>query len=201
MGVRSVFPPMQPSSQPRLRSARRIVRSSVVCALASERACMRAARRAAQRDASRKKEQPAKKRVGTPKKKKEKAPCVLEDHHRRWRWESRARSCMKERKSCVRAVAVAHGRRRKTDGIGAGAAIALSMVRTKETGLLRQKTQVGGRSSRAVVARQMVCSELGGEPRGDRDRGSSSNVHVDDRHGRNLPSRDTAGGTWRSPTK
>ena len=36
-------------------------------------------------------------------------------------------------------------------------------------GLLRQKTQVGGRSSRAVVARPMVCSALGGEPRGDRE--------------------------------
>ena len=160
------------------------------------------ARRAAQCVAGRKKERTAGQEKGrNPKEEKEKALCVLQDHHRRWRWESRARSCMKERKSCVRAVAVAHGRRRKTDGIGAGAAIALSMVRTKETGLLRQKTQVGGRSSRAVVARQMVCSELGGEPRGDRDRGSSSNVHVDDRHGRNLPSRDTAGGTWRSPTK
>ena len=47
--------------------------------------------------------------------------------------------------------------------------IVLSMVRTEETGLLRQKTQVGGRSSRAVMARPMVCSALGGELRGDRE--------------------------------
>ena len=43
------------------------------------------------------------------------------------------------------------------------------MVRTEDDGLLRQKTQVGGRSSRAVVARPMACSALGGEPRGDRE--------------------------------
>ena len=47
--------------------------------------------------------------------------------------------------------------------------IDLSMVRTEETGLLRQKTQVGSRSSRAVAARPMVCSALGGELRGDRE--------------------------------
>ena len=49
--------------------------------------------------------------------------------------------------------------------------VVLPMVRTEETGLLRQKTQVRGRccSSRAVVAREMVCSALGGEPRGDRE--------------------------------
>ena len=52
-------------------------------------------------------------------------------------------------------------------GISCPSLIVLSMVRTEEDGLLRQKTQVGGRSSRAVVARPMACSALGGEPRGD----------------------------------
>ena len=33
---------------------------------------------------------------------------------------------------------------------------------------LRQKTQARGRSNRAIAARPMICSALGGEPRGDR---------------------------------
>ena len=68
------------------------VRRSSVRARASVRACGRAWR-ATQCEASRKKERPAKKRVGTLKKKK--APCVLRDH--RGQWERRVRSCMKER--------------------------------------------------------------------------------------------------------
>ena len=35
--------------------------------------------------------------------------------------------------------------------------------------LLRRKTQVRGRSNRAIAARPIVCSALGGEPRGDRE--------------------------------
>ena len=52
------------------------------------------------------------------------------------------------------------------------------MVRTEEDGLLRQKTQVGGRSSRAVVARPMVCSALGGESRGDRENPESNGLDL-----------------------
>ena len=75
------------------------VRRSSVCGPANVRACGRAWR-AAQCEASRKKERPAKRRVGTLKKKR-KAPCVLRDH--RGQWERRARSCMKERIAvCVR---------------------------------------------------------------------------------------------------
>ena len=39
---------------------------------------------------------------------------------------------------------------------------------TEETGFLRQKTQVGGRSNRTTLARVAVCSALGGEPSGSR---------------------------------
>ena len=35
--------------------------------------------------------------------------------------------------------------------------------------VLRRKTQVRGRSNRAIAARPMVCSALGGELRGDRE--------------------------------
>ena len=49
--------------------------------------------RAAQCGAGRKKKRPAKKRVGTLKKKR-KAPCVLQDHRGQWQWERRARSCI-----------------------------------------------------------------------------------------------------------
>ena len=71
------------------------VRRSSVRGLANARACGRAWR-AAQCEASRKKEQPAKKRVGTLKKKR-KQPCVLRMRDRRGQWERRARSRMKER--------------------------------------------------------------------------------------------------------
>ena len=75
------------------------VRRSSVCGLANVRARGRAWR-AARCEASRKKERPAKKRVGTLKKKR-KTPCVLRDHCEQW--ERRARSFMKERSAaCVR---------------------------------------------------------------------------------------------------
>ena len=101
MSVRAPYSPLvQSSSQPRLRTARRIVRSSVVRVRASKRARMRAAWRAAQCDASRKKERPAMKRVGTPKKKR-KTPRERRDDH--GQWEQRAMFYMKERNAvCVR---------------------------------------------------------------------------------------------------
>ena len=70
MSVRSVFPVVQCSSQPCLRTARRITRPSVVGMRARELVFAGGlAWRAAQRKAKRKKERPAKKRVGTLKKK------------------------------------------------------------------------------------------------------------------------------------
>ena len=41
---------------------------------------------------------------------------------------------------------------------------------------LRQKTQVGGRSNRAIVARPMVCSALEDESRGDRENPESNGL-------------------------
>ena len=54
--------------------------------------------------------------------------------------------------------------------------IVLSMVRTEELVVLRRKTQTGGRWNRAVATRPMVCSALGGEPKGDRENPESNGL-------------------------
>ena len=44
--------------------------------------------------------------------------------------------------------------------------------------VLRQKTQVGGRTNRAIVARPMVCSALEDESRGDRENPESNGLDL-----------------------
>ena len=53
------------------------------------------------------------------------------------------------------------------------------MVRTEEDGLfLRHKTQVGGRSNRAILVRPMVCSALEDESRGNRENPESNGLDL-----------------------